>query len=61
MITSLLVQPENVQFAGGEVLHGLRGHVPAQEPGQARGVLRPPVRGEVPEALHEGRHEVRRA
>ena len=59
-ICSTTFQSENIQFPGGEVLQRLRGHFPPQDLGQARGVMCPWLRREVPEALHEGWHEVRR-
>lgn len=59
LIILLPPQFENVQFPGREVLHGLRGHIPSEDLGQARGVLRPSLCREVPEALYEGWHAIR--
>jgi hypothetical protein len=55
-----MFQSEILLFPGGEVLQGLRGHFPPQDPGQARGVMCPRLRREVHEALHEGWPEVHR-
>ncbi|XP_020247097.1 uncharacterized protein LOC109824858 [Asparagus officinalis] len=49
---------EDVQYAGGKMLHRLRRLLQAQVAGQAARNMRPPMCREILEAFDEGRHAI---